>query len=705
MADEKKVLLGEGFRKIQPKLRVISNGSTLVNALRSEQCGGVTVTDEKVLSDTPLTVTEETIPVKASELGEATRKKKLKALPRNVQASVFIRVLRPDRTGKLPGETARRGDIVTAELTMNELKELAEDSNIAFIEMGANVTAPTPDISKNKVAEPSAKRWQFEVETETGGVKEKIDHRFGEGVLVGIIDVNGFDFSHPDFLDENGKTRFIRIWDQGGGNRVSPFKRDPKSNPETFSYGSEMTDEHLNKALQNAAQFKLPAYKLEPQSQMEESSHGTHVASIAAGNHGVCSKAMIAGVVVSLAKEDLEDRRRNFFDSTRLAHAVDYLINLSKELSKKAKKEIPVVINVSLGTNGHAHDGSSPLNRWIDSAVSIPGRAICVAAGNAGQEVAEFEGDMGYVMGRIHTSGRIPASGLITDIEWLVAGNGIADISENELEIWYSSQDRFAVWVRPPGMEWIGPVEPRFYVENKQLPDKTLVSIYNEVYNPANGSNYIAIYLTPFRHPQGIVGVRAGQWTVRLQGLEVKDGRYHGWIERDDPRRIGKIGDNKFAWRFPSFFSQKSMVDDSSVSSLGCGFRIISVANLNEAKELINITSSQGPTRDGRFKPDVAAPGTEIVAANGFATPDKPWVAMTGTSMASPFVTGVVGLMLAVEPNLTAAQIEGIVQSTAQPLPGSDFKWMNTAGFGRIDPKKCIREAATINDNSKKEIK
>jgi hypothetical protein len=49
------------------------------------------------------------------------------------------------------------------------------------------------------------------------------------------------------------------------------------------------------------------------------------------------------------------------------------------------------------------------------------------------------------------------------------------------------------------------------------------------------------------------VGIPAGRWTVRLRGREVRDGRYHGWIERDDPRQLGRIGDRDM-WRFPSFF-------------------------------------------------------------------------------------------------------------------------------------------------------
>ena len=59
---------------------------------------------------------------------------------------------------------------------------------------------------------------------------------------------------------------------------------------------------------------------------------------------------------------------------------------------------------------------------------------------------------------------------------------------------------------------------------------------------------------------------------------------------------------------------------------------------------------------------------------------------MTGTSMASPFVTGVVGLMLAIEPRLTAAQIEAIIRRTARPLPGTSFTWSNDAGLRRDRP-------------------
>ncbi|HEX8184953.1 MAG TPA: S8 family serine peptidase [Blastocatellia bacterium] len=687
MAKTKASKIGAEGRKLQPKLRMVANGSTTVNAIRAEQSGSVAINNRKILKETATVRGNLAAPVTRSELPKSAKKGRLRELSKDVLASVFIETLDSgDKAKKLRGESARKANLVTATLSMSDLKKIAEDENVTYIEMGEPLASPTPVISAHNPRAPSASLRRIESAQK---------HRGGAGVLIGIIDVQGFDFAHPDFLDREGKTRFVRIWDQGGHARPSPNAQDPDHYDEEFNYGAEFRQEHLNRAIASSTKIGVPPQDIERQSQMNERSHGTHVASIAAGNRGVCPNAYIAGVLISLTSDDVA-RRSSFYDSTRVAHAVDYLFKLADELSEKEKRPVPVSLNISLGTNGHAHDASSAISRWIEAALAVPGRSVSVAAGNAGQEVAAFEGDLGFILGRIHTSGRVPARDLNTDIEWVIVGNGIADLSENELEVWYSPQDRFAVSIRPPGMGWIGPISPREFIENMQLKDGSFVSVYNELYHPANGSNYISIYLSPFFTAQGAVGIRAGQWLVRLHGIEVRDGSYHGWIERDDPRELGRIGDRR-AWRFPSFFSDRSNIDNSSVSSLACGQRIISVANLDDAAERINITSSQGPTRDGRFKPDVAAPGTNIVAAKGFAGADDLWVSMSGTSMASPYVAGVVGLMFAVEPRLTAAQVEGIVQRTARPLPGGTFNWANDAGYGRISPAACLEEASLIN--------
>jgi hypothetical protein len=185
---------------------------------------------------------------------------------------------------------------------------------------------------------------------------------------------------------------------------------------------------------------------------------------------------MLAGVLISLPDED-EDRRKSFYDSTRIAHAIDYLLLLADELSAERGEPVPVSINIGLGTNGHAHDGTAAVSWWIDSAMAVPGRCVTVAAGNAGQERAASEDDIGFVMERIHTGGKVPGRFQHVDIQWAVVGNGVVDVSENEFEIWYGEQDRFAVSVRPPGkdaegraFDWIGPVEPRQFSRTGSSP-------------------------------------------------------------------------------------------------------------------------------------------------------------------------------------------------------------------------------------------
>lgn len=577
----------------------------------------------------------------------------------NAEVNVFVQSARL-QPGGANGRTM--GALSVRRVSIEEAENLAGDVDTVFVEHAETLKVPRPIKGSSTAAAPRPRTI----------AADRRKHGNGDGVLIGIIDVEGFDWAHPDLLDDRQRPRFEAIWDQGA--------RDG-ARPAGFDYGRVITMADMVQALEDAEAVKVSPHDLEPQTQMIVGAHGTHVASIAAGRSGVCSKASIAAVLVSLPEGDLE-RRTSFYDSTRLLDAIYYLIGVANGR--------PLSINISLGTNGHAHDGSSPLDRWIDALLTEPGRAICIAAGNAGQERPEAPDDLGYMLGRIHASGRIAAQGLEHDIEWEVVGDRIIDASENELELWYEPQDRFAISIKPPNGDWIGPIAPGEFLENFQLRDRTMLSIYNQLHHAANGSNYIAVYLTPFMGDP-VVGVAAGTWLVRLHGQIVRDGRFHAWIERDDP---ANLGDGTHYW--PSYFSERSNIDASSVSALACGHRVVSVANLDELGRKAHITSSQGPTRDGRPKPDIAAPGTDIIAANGFGDPDEPWIPMTGTSMASPYAAGIVGLMLAAEPRLTAAQIVGILKATAQPLPGGTFEWVNDCGFGIIQPEQCVRAARQL---------
>ena len=188
----------------------------------------------------------------------------------------------------------------------------------------------------------------------------------------------------------------------------------------------------------------------------------------------------------------------------------------------------------------------------------------------------------------------------------------------------------------------------------------------------------------------------AGTWLVRLHAREIRDGRYHAWIERDDPQRLGRIGERE-AWSFPSFFTERTLVDDSTVSSLGWRNRVITVANLDEVRNRISISSSQGPTRDGREKPDIAAPGTDIVAAKGFAGESDQWVSLSGHEHGEP----VRHRRRRTDARDGAAADGGADRSDSpahgQAAAGRELQWSNDAGFGVIDPEGCLAEAQRVN--------
>jgi subtilisin family serine protease len=663
-------------QKIDAKLRMYANCDQEVNENRAIQNGNLSVV-KKVKPD--VTITD----VSQVEIASVAYTDDFKKVPvsepsNGIMTNVFLQVTQEAAISKnkFKGEVTRKGNIISSTVFLTDLKSLSENKQVVGIERPQVLKLADPVIADMyaKTAPPS--RWD-ELRKKYPVVND---------VLVGIIDVQGFDFAHPDFLDSNGKSRFLRIWDQG-----SDFRKAPKK----FKYGAEFNNDVLNKAIMQSAVVGVPATELEKQSSTAIGSHGTHVASIAAGNSGVFPSARIVGVTIALTKADI-DRRKSFYDSASVIHAIDYLLGVAEE------KNLPISINISLGTNGHAHDGSDAISRWIDAELSLPGRCISLAAGNAGQEKALFEKDLGFVMGRIHNHGRIPATGLSRDIFWTVVGNGKADMSENEMELWYAPQDRISVMIKPPGSEWIGPVHPNHFIENKQLKDGSYLSIYNDVYHFSNGGNYIGIYLSPnLKKINQRIPVKAGEWQVRLMGEEIRYGEFDAWIERDDPRPLGMNGERQ-EWNFPSFLTEESNVDNTSISSLACARYVIATGNYDEIMENINISSSQGPTRDKRSKPEIVAPGTNIIAAKGFSSGNDRWISMTGTSMASPYSCGIAAWMLSLDRDLSAAQIQGIMIRTSTPLPGGDYQWKNDCGFGLINPAACLEQAKTI--RTKKDV-
>jgi len=546
--------------------------------------------------------------------------------------------------------------IYSLEVPITRLGELADLPQVEYVEAG-RILAPNLDTS---LPETRADR----VHQAPAGAALN-----GTGVVVGIIDF-GLDFTLDDFRNEDGTSRIAFLWDQfltpGAG----------ESSPIRFGYGVEYTKADLDAAL--ASPNPLAAVRHDP----GVGSHGTHVAGIAAGNGRSGDAAFPAGRFVGAApgatliyvQPSSGDQTTTFTDSVHVAEAVAYVFDKAGQLG------LPCVINMSLGQNGGSHDGESLVERAIDRLLESPGRVMTVAAGNehvfrghAGATLAE--GETRTLHWRFGGAMPVPGGGF--------TGTGF-DFTPNELEIWYSSRDRFRVRLIAPNGEASPAVEPGETVVH-DFAGGASAFIDSERFTVLNGDARVYLEVAP--PPAG--GLPQGRWQVEIEGIGVVDGRFDAWIERDARRRSNNFADQ-------SFFEG---VDFDGLRTLGTpstGRRTVAVANYDHVAQVPSDSSGRGTTRDGRLKPELAAPGTDILSSSaGGGRPDGAGgtvpmrVSMSGTSMSAPHVAGIAALLLERHPLLTAPQTAKILIACCRPPVGVavfDDAW----GFGRVDAEAAV---------------
>lgn len=566
-------------------------------------------------------------------------------------------------------------DIFTVDMPLGMVDALSNAPEVEFVSVG-NALGPALDTS---VPETLAS----DVHAGTG-----VTSRTGNGVIVGIIDF-GFDFTLDDFRDANGDTRVLFYWNQ----RITPTGQE--TSPTNFSYGVEYSSQDINVALSTPDPFSVIRHNDPGDPSLAPKEHGTHVAGIAVGNGQSTDNNFAQNQYIGAAPEadiilvqpDSSDASSSFTDSVHVADAVRYIFDQAGSR--------PCVINMSLGQNGGSHDGESTVERAIDRLLEVePGRMMVVAAGNEH-------------IWRGHASGTL-AAGDTRTLHWRVGGQlplpgGGAlgsgpDRTRNEMEVWYSSRDRFRVRVSSPGN---ADQTQLIDVEDTQaIPFASGETIFidSRRFSRTNGDAqiYVAILPAPPSSPLANPRVTSGTWTVELEAIESRDGRFDAWIERDARSQPNNFADQ-------SFFVGNDFDPVMTLGTPATNRRAVAVANYSHVTQSASASSSRGPTRDRRSKPEVAAPGTDIVAANslggrtigGNIIPVR--TSKSGTSMSAPHVAGIVALVLEAKPQLTAAQIAKIIIASARPQPPSgSVAFDNAFGFGRVDAVLAISLAEQI---------
>jgi subtilisin family serine protease len=471
----------------------------------------------------------------------------------------------------------------------------------------------------------------------------------GSKAIVGVVDF-GCDFAHENLRDSSGKSRVLAIWNQMG----APGLGSP------FGFGRVHRKAQIDEALGKPDPYKALGYGPDPNE--VDGTHGTHVTDIAAGNGrgsgspGVAPSSKI--IFVELASNDVpwdgpDVVGKSFGDSVQLLEAVRFIFDEAGTT--------PCVVNLSLGTNGGPHDGSTLVEQGLDRLVSQqPNRAIVLAASNS------------FADG-IHASGTVTRGGTF-DLPWIIPNN---DGTSNEMEIWYPASDRFTLEVVAPDGSSVAVVPPG---QNATLTfqNRIVMFLANRLNDPNNGDNMMGLFLEP--------ELPAGRWLVRLRGDVVTNGAFHAWIERDD-------------------FGQSSFVEplDNShtLGSISCGRETIVVGSYDAHKSALPLSffSSAGPTRDNRQKPEICAPGHAVMAARSRSRNGV--TQMSGTSMASPAAAGAVALMMseaaARGQTLSNAKIREVLRQSARAHPlQTAGTWDPRTGLGRVGASAAVQAVMQI---------
>lgn len=466
----------------------------------------------------------------------------------------------------------------------------------------------------------------------------------GRGTLVGLID-SGIDYTHPDFRNNDGTTRVISLWDQTiATNTISPPQNNTNattlSAPEGYSLGTLFTTEIINEALDATN----PQTRLSICPSQDLSGHGTHVAGIAAGN-GRASNGIYRGVAyeADLLVVKLGTPRPNGFPNTSLLMmGIDFCVRES------LRRNQPLAINLSFGNTYGSHSGTSLLETYINSVSELGRISIIVGSGNEGASSG-------------HTGG-ILVEGQNVTIEF-----SISDFATSlNIQLWKNYWDEFNITLTPPtgagidipnnaGTWRFNFGETEIYSYNGE---PTPYTPFQEIYFDFLPSN---TYLTP------------GIWTIRLIPQTIRSGLWDMWMPSS------AIRNEATGFLLPT--------PDTSLTIPSTSSRAITVGAYDSNQNTYAPFSGRGFTWNNQFvKPDLVAPGVNITSC----APGGGYEQRSGTSMATPFVTGSASLLMQwgiLEGNdlfLYGEKLRAYLIDGAKPLPGF-FEYPNPQiGWGAL---------------------
>lgn len=415
----------------------------------------------------------------------------------------------------------------------------------------------------------------------------------GTGVMIGFIDT-GIDYQNPVFRNIDGSTRIAGIWDQ---------TIQDGTPPESLLYGTEYAREQIDEALQSSEPLQIVP-------SVDENSHGTFLASIAAGSVneanqfiGAAPDATIAVVKLKPAKAYLREFYQIYTDSP-CYQETDIMMGL-KYLNQLANKmNLPLVICIAIGTNQGSHSGLSPLSGLLEVYANLANRVIVIGAGNEANQRHHYLGEIQSINERKEVEIRV-SSGV----------NGFT------MELWTENPNIFSVTVISPsgGTTSRLPIRRNETQEYRFVFEGTRIAIDYKLFLERSNSELIF-----FRLEEPTEGI----WKVIVEPVQVAEGVFHIWLP------MTEFLENEV------YFLESN--PDYTVTEPGNTITSITVGFYNSQDNSVAISSGRGYTRGGIIKPNFVAPGVNVTGASL----RNQFVERTGSSISAGITAGASVLLL-----------------------------------------------------------
>lgn len=458
---------------------------------------------------------------------------------------------------------------------------------------------------------------------------------FGAGVLVAVLD-SGIDYSHPDFRNEDGSTRILDLWDQ-----TIPASGD-NAPPEGYTIGTLYTQNQINEALR--AKTRQERFAIVPSQDL--SGHGTHVAGIVAGNgrgqdnapKGVAPQSELLIVKLGASTGD------SFPRTTQLMLGLDFVVRRAIELQR------PLSVNISFGNNYGSHANNSILEQYINDVSGLWKNTIAIGSGNEGSSSRHHSG--------------VLREGEVQNVEMSIS-SGERTIN---MQIWKNFYDEFDITIHAPGNTSSGTITR---VEGKQqfVLEETQIFLYYGEPTPYNRLQEIYIEMIP---ATGNDFLTEGIWRFEFRPRRIVTGDYYMWFP---------IAENVNP---TTKFLRPSLTTTLTVPATAS--KAITVGAYDSDTDSLAFFSGRGYTLTNQVKPDLVAPGVNILSS----APNGGYTVKTGTSMATPFVAGAAALLMewgivrGFDPFLYGEKVKAYLIAGARQLAFASEYPNPEVGFGAL---------------------